>query len=69
MSDGMEEFLVEEIINSQRRGRGWQFLVRWAGCGAEEDWWLSVSALQECKALDKWYASGGDSLEGSERDE
>jgi hypothetical protein len=56
----LEEFVIEEIVDSWRRGQGWQFLVWWAGYGAEEDRWLTVSALQECEALDRWYAGGGD---------
>jgi hypothetical protein len=28
-NEGLKEFLVEEIIDSRRRGRRWQFLVRW----------------------------------------
>jgi hypothetical protein len=34
---GLEEFLVEEIINSQRHGHGWQFLVHWLGYRPEHD--------------------------------
>jgi hypothetical protein len=29
-SDGLEEYLVEEIMDARRRGRRWQFLVRWS---------------------------------------
>jgi hypothetical protein len=52
--DGLEEFLVDEIINSRRRGRGWQYLVRWVGYGAKHDRWLAGSALEDCEALDVW---------------
>ena len=52
--DGVEEYLVEEIIDSRRRGRGWQYLVRWSGYGAEHDRWLSRTALEDCEALDRW---------------
>jgi len=41
--DGIEEYAVEEIIDSRRRGRGWQFLVRWVGT----DWKKTV----ECEAV------------------
>jgi hypothetical protein len=58
--EGLEEFLIEEIIDSRRRGKGWQFLVKWAGYGAEEDRWLPGSELRDCEALDRWYADGGD---------
>ena len=52
--DGLEEFLVQDIIDSQRRGRRWQYLVRWAGYGPEHDHWLAKLALDDCEALDVW---------------
>jgi hypothetical protein len=52
--DGLEEFLVQDIIDARRRGRGWQYLVRWVGYGPEHDRWLAGSALDDCKALDIW---------------
>jgi hypothetical protein len=58
--DSMEEYAVDEIIEARRRGRGWQFLVRWTGYGPEEDRWLPASSLDDCEALDRWYESGGD---------
>jgi hypothetical protein len=35
--DGLEEYFVQEIIDSHRRGKGWQYLVRWTGYGPEHD--------------------------------
>jgi len=32
-SDGLEEFQVQEIIDSHWQGRGYQFLVQWTGYG------------------------------------
>ena len=58
--NGLEEYMVEEILDARRRGRGWQFLVRWAGYGVEHNHWLSAKAINECKALDKWYEEGSD---------
>jgi hypothetical protein len=63
MEDGLEEYVVEEIIDSRWQGRGWQFLVRWDRYGPEHDSWLSASALDDCAALDSWYANGGDGPE------
>jgi len=62
-SDGLEEYHVEEIIDSRRRGKGWQYLVRWTGYGPEHDRWLAGSTLDECAALDTWLA-GTDSVLG-----
>lgn len=54
--DGLEEFFVQEIIDSRQCGKGWQYLVRWTGYGPEHDRWLAGSSLDECAALDAWLA-------------
>jgi len=59
-SDGLEEFLIDEIIDSRKHGRGYQFLVRWLGYGPEHDLWIASSELNDCEALDNWYKAGGD---------
>ena len=58
--EGLKEFFVEEIIDSRRRGHGWQFLVHWVGYGPEHNLWIPSSELTECEALDRWYELGGD---------
>jgi hypothetical protein len=57
---GLEEFLVEEIIDSRRRSCGWQFLVCWLEYGPEHDLWITLSELINCEVLDQWYQLGGD---------
>jgi Chromo (CHRromatin Organisation MOdifier) domain len=57
---GLEEYSIEEIIDSQKHGREWQFLVRWQGYGPQHDLWIAASELDECEALDRWYEHGGD---------
>ncbi|KAJ3900346.1 hypothetical protein F5879DRAFT_764730, partial [Lentinula edodes] len=52
--DGFEEFEIDRIIDSRRRGRGWRFLVWWVDQAPSEDRWLSYSSLHECSALDDW---------------
>ena len=59
--DGMEEFLVEEIIDSRQRRHSWQYLVRWAGYGPEHNKWLLGHELEDCKALDVWLGVAGGS--------
>jgi Chromo (CHRromatin Organisation MOdifier) domain len=59
-SAGLEEYLIDEIIDSRKHGRGYQFLVRWVGYGHEHDLWIAASELHECEALNQWYKSGGD---------
>lgn len=58
--DGYEEFEIDRIIDSRRRGRGWKFLVRWVDQSPSEDCWLSYSSLHNCSALDDWVRNGGD---------
>jgi hypothetical protein len=59
-ANGLREHVVEEIVDSHRRGRGWQFLVRWLGYGREHDEWLAAAQVQDCEALNLWYQLGGD---------
>ena len=51
---GLEEYAIEKIIDKRRHGRGYQYLVCWAGHGPEEDHWLPRCELEECEALDVW---------------
>ena len=52
--EGLKEFHIQEILDSQRHGRGIQYLVRWVGYGPEHDRWLAGSTLEDCEALDVW---------------
>ena len=52
--NGLEEYLVDEIIDSQRHGKGHQYLVCWSGYGPEHNRWLSGSMLTDCEALNVW---------------
>jgi len=56
MQDGTEEYYVRDIIEERRRGRGFQYLVRWVGYGPEEDRWIAGSELKDTEALDVWLA-------------
>jgi len=55
--DGQEEQFIDKILDARRRGRGYQYLVRWRGFGQEHDEWLPGSELEDCEALDTWLAS------------
>jgi hypothetical protein len=57
---GLEEYLIDEIINSRKHGHGYQFLVCWVSYGHEHDLWIASSELNEYEALNQWYKSGGD---------
>jgi hypothetical protein len=58
--NGSEEHIIDEIIDSCRRGRGWQFLVRWLGYLPHHNKWLPAADVNDCEALDVWYEIGGD---------
>ena len=59
-AEGLQEHEIDHIVEACRRGKGWQFLVRWYGYSVEDDEWLPARDLEDCEALDKWYAAGGD---------
>ncbi len=54
--DGLEEHLIDHIIDEYRRSCGFEYLVRWAGYGPEDNCWLPHCELEECEALDVWLA-------------
>ena len=53
-TDGEEEWPVERILDKRRRGRGWQYLVRWSGYGPEHDEWLPGSEVGNLEAYGAW---------------
>jgi hypothetical protein len=57
--DGEEEYNVEKIVDSRRRGRGIQYRVRWTGYGPDQDSWLPRRSLDDTVALDVWEAAHG----------
>jgi hypothetical protein len=57
MDNGDEEYYIDCILDTWRRGHGYQYLVHWCGYGEEHDQWLPGSKLQDCEALDNWLAS------------
>ena len=57
---GLNERVIDNIIDQCHRERGWQYLVRWIGYGPKDDEWLPRRELEECEALDAWLAKHGD---------
>src|SRR5277367_2230712 len=53
----VEEYLIRDIVDERRSGRGSKYLVRWVGYGDEENRWLpSRKELKDTKVLDIWLA-------------
>jgi len=50
--DGVEEFLVESIIDHRKIGRGYRYLVHFKGCGPEDDRWIAGREMENNEALD-----------------
>jgi hypothetical protein len=59
LDNGMEEHVIERILDERRRGRGWQYLVRWKGYGPGDDEWMPRREVEETIALDEWLRAKG----------
>ena len=59
LANGEEEHVIEKILDDRRRGRGWQYLVRWKGYGQADDEWLTRRELEDTIALDEWLRKKG----------
>uniref|UniRef100_A0A3Q2P3M4 Chromo domain-containing protein n=1 Tax=Fundulus heteroclitus TaxID=8078 RepID=A0A3Q2P3M4_FUNHE len=48
---------IHQIVASRRRGRGFQYLVDWVGCGPEERIWLAGSSIPDRSLIDSFLSS------------
>ena len=53
-TEGEREWFVEQVLDRRRRGRGYQYLVRWRGYGPEQDTWLPGRDVANLEALEVW---------------
>jgi len=51
MIEGHEEWEVKEILDSRRRRRKLEYLVRWEGCTPDEDTWEPVANLKNAPLI------------------
>ena len=49
--DGIDEYEVEAIIDSRKKGKSQQYLVLWKGWPFDDATWLPLSRLYKCKEL------------------
>ena len=47
LPNGQEEHVIKEILDDQRRGKGWQYLVRWKGYGPGDDEWMPRQEIEK----------------------
>jgi Integrase zinc binding domain len=58
--NGTEEFLVDSIIDHRKIGRGFRYLVRFAGYGPDSDRWITGRELDNNEALDVYIKNNPD---------
>ena len=54
---GQKEYEVEEILNHRKRGRGYQYLIKWKGYPSSENSWLPASQMKSASTLVKQFHS------------
>ena len=57
-TDSLEEYFVQNLIDSLKHGKDLLYLVCWTGYGLEHHQWLVGSMLENCTAMDGWMATG-----------
>ena len=55
--DGLEEHIIDRILDMKKVRNQRFYLVRWVGYGHEDDEWLPHRDMKDTAALDVWEAA------------
>ena len=58
--NGIEEFLIDSIIDHKKIGKGHRYLVLFKGYGPENDGWIAGRELENNEALEKYWKQNPD---------
>jgi len=58
MVEGEEEYIVEKILASRKKGKGVQYLVLWKGYPRSEATWEPASSVEDTEALEAFLVGG-----------
>jgi Chromo (CHRromatin Organisation MOdifier) domain len=58
LNDGTLGYEVEEILRHRRRGRGYEYLVKWKGYDTDDSTWEPTANLREVGSLVDHYWEG-----------
>ncbi|TPX33158.1 hypothetical protein SeLEV6574_g08402 [Synchytrium endobioticum] len=50
-----EGFIIENILDVRRRGKGWEYLIKWEGYGEEDNTWESRRTIDDEPMLEEWH--------------
>ena len=53
-------YIIEKIIDVKRKGRGYQYLIKWLDYGDEDNTWETRSTINDDDLLREWHSKNAD---------